>query len=75
VTSEIKNDFVELNLKSLSYNPPVAELSDSSIRLENGVGYVYIQGRLTEVVEVTAVWKEGESPLESSTRTIFIGIG
>jgi len=70
-----REDLVELSLKSLSYNVSAAKLSATSTRLEEGVGSVYIQGSLAEVVDVTVTWKGGQSALKSFTLRLFVGIG
>jgi len=70
-----RNDVVELSIKSISYYKPMAKLSSHRIELSNGIGSTYIEGEIAEVVDVTAVWKKGNSMLESSTIHLFIGIG
>lgn len=70
-----RSDFVELNLRSLSYSMSTAKLSAPIIRLENGVGSDYISSNIAEVVDVTVTWKEGQYSLRSFAIRLFIGIG
>ncbi|WP_455280338.1 hypothetical protein [[Eubacterium] cellulosolvens] len=70
-----RNDIVELNLTSVSYDKPSAKLTTKKIQLIEGVGSVHIQGEVPEVVDITVQWKEGKSPLESSKLHLFMGIG
>ena|GEM_PF-4066330 len=70
-----RNDLVELTLRSVSRNESMAKLSSASVKLDRGVGLAYIRGRIAEVVDVKVSWKEGTSPLESSTVRLYIGIG
>jgi hypothetical protein len=69
-----RSDFAELSLRSLSYSISTAKLSATIIRLEKGVGSVYILSNIAEVVDVTVTWKEGQSSLRSFTIRLFIGI-
>lgn len=71
----MRNDLVELSARSVSRNTSMAKLSATSIELRNGVGSVYVVSDMAEVVDVTAIWKEGASPLKPSTVRLFIGIG
>lgn len=70
-----RNDLVELTLRSVSRNESMAKLSSTSVKLDKGIGLAYIRGRIAEVVDVKVSWKEGTSPLESSTVRLYIGIG
>jgi hypothetical protein len=70
-----RNDIVELYLTSVSYDKPSAKLTAKKIQLIEGIGSVYIQGEVPEVVDITVQWKEGKSPLESSKLHLFMGIG
>ena len=70
-----RNDLVELGVRSVSRNVSMARLSATSIKLQNGVGSAYVVGDIAEVVDVTAIWREGPSPLKPSTARLFIGIG
>lgn len=70
-----RNDLVELSVRSISHNTSTARLSATSIRLQNGAGSVYVVGDIAEVVDVTATWKDGPSPLKPSAVRLFIGIG
>jgi len=70
-----RNDLVELTLRSVSRNESMAKLSSTSVKLDKGIGLAYIRGRIAEVVDVKVSWKEGISPLESSTVRLYIGIG
>ena len=70
-----RNDIVELSLTSVSYDNPSAHLTTKKIRLIDGVGSVYIQGEVPEVVDITVQWKEGKSSLESYKLHLFMGIG
>ena len=70
-----RNDFVELYLTSVSYDKPSAQLSTNKIRLIDGIGSVYIQGEVPEVVDITVQWKKGKSPLEPYNLHLFMGIG
>ncbi|WP_455368707.1 hypothetical protein [[Eubacterium] cellulosolvens] len=70
-----RNDVVELSLTSVSYDKPSAHLSTKKIQLLEGIGSVYIQGEIPEVIDITVQWKEGKSPLESYKLHLFMGIG
>jgi hypothetical protein len=70
-----RDDIIELYLTSVSYDKPMAKLNPRRIKLINGTGSAYIEGKVSEVVDVTIHWKEGISPLESSKLHLFIGIG
>ncbi|MBS7623407.1 hypothetical protein KEJ39_07015 [Candidatus Bathyarchaeota archaeon] len=70
-----RDDLVELSLKPVSYSKAMAELSSTSVTLRNGIGHVHILGNVPEVVDVVATWRDGRSPLESSSVRLFIGIG
>jgi hypothetical protein len=70
-----RNDIVELYLTSVSYDKSSAKLTTKKIQLIEGIGSVYIQGEVPEVVDITVQWKEGKSPLESSKLHLFMGIG
>jgi hypothetical protein len=70
-----RKDVVELSLTSVSYDHPSAQLNTNKIQLIDGIGTVYIQGEVAEVVDITVQWKEGESPLKSYKLHLFMGIG
>ena len=70
-----RNDVVELYLTSVSYDKPSAQLTENKIQLTDGIGSVYIQGKIPEVIDITVQWKEGKSPLESYKVHLFMGIG
>jgi hypothetical protein len=72
---DTRNDFIELSLTSVSYDKSSAKLTTNNIQLRNGIGSVYIQGEVPEVVDITVQWIEGKSPLESYKLHLFMGIG
>jgi len=70
-----RDDLVELNITSLSYIITRSELSTTTIRLQNGTGAVFLTGRATEVVRITANWKDGKTELKSGMLMLHVGVG
>jgi hypothetical protein len=70
-----RDDLVQLNITSLSYISTRSELSATTLRLQNGSATAFIIGRATEMVRITAEWKEGRSELKSALVVLSVGVG
>lgn len=70
-----REDLVELNITSLSYITTRSELSSTTLKLQNGTATVLFTGHATEMVRVTANWKDGKSELKPGMLIIHVGVG
>ncbi|MBS7623152.1 hypothetical protein KEJ39_05700 [Candidatus Bathyarchaeota archaeon] len=70
-----RDDLVQLNITSLSYMSTHSELSATTLRLQNGSATAFVIGRATEMVRITAEWKEGRSELKSALVVLSVGVG
>ncbi|MGB6680685.1 MAG: hypothetical protein WBF08_05090 [Candidatus Bathyarchaeia archaeon] len=70
-----RDDFIEIDVKSISYMESRSEISAKSLRLQNGTATIIFLGHAQELVSVTANWKEGKSELKSGMVTLHVGIG
>ncbi|MEM3003788.1 MAG: hypothetical protein QXO25_00010 [Candidatus Bathyarchaeia archaeon] len=70
-----RDDLVQLNITSLSYMSTRSELSPTTLRLQNGSATAFLIGRATEMVRITAEWKDGRSELKSALVVLNVGVG